>query len=286
MAAALFAARAGARLAPAAGAALPAARWEPSNARGMASLSDVKQRMKSVANIVKITKAMKMVAAARLRSAQTNVIESRGMREGMHRMMGDLPSGEGVETLVSVPMTSDRGLCGGINSNINKYTKQISGLNEAEKTSYVDGTKGAPGFSFSSLVAEEILEQDADAARVVYNRFKSAITFEPTLATVQGAKALEEGPFGTAIEAYEIEGPAKSEVLADLSEFNLAVTVHNGFLENSCSEQASRVQAMENSSKNGGEMLDALTLLYNRPRQAAITTELTEIISGAAAIEG
>lgn len=269
----------------------------------------MKQRMKSVANIVKITKAMKMVAAARLRSAQTNVIESRGMREGMHRMMGDLPSGEGVETLVSVPMTSDRGLCGGINSNINKYTKQIGGLNEAEKTSYVvvgekgraglvrelgdsfaasyvDGTKGAPGFSFSSQVAEEILEQDADAARVVYNRFKSAITFEPTLATVQGAKALEEGPFGTAIEAYEIEGPAKSEVLADLSEFNLAVTVHNGFLENSCSEQASRVQAMENSSKNGGEMLDALTLLYNRTRQAAITTELTEIISGAAAIEG
>merc|ERR1719321_447983 len=143
MAAALFAARAGARLAPAAGAALPAARWEPSNARGMASLSDVKQRMKSVANIVKITKAMKMVAAARLRSAQTNVIESRGMREGMHRMMGDLPSGEGVETLVSVPMTSDRGLCGGINSNINKYTKQIGGLNEAEKTSYVVvGEKG------------------------------------------------------------------------------------------------------------------------------------------------
>ena len=128
--------------------------------------------MKSVSNIQKITKAMKMVAAARLRSAQTNVMQSRGMREGMHRMMGDLPSGEGVETLVSVPVTSDRGLCGGINSNINKYTKQIGGLNEAEKTSYVvvgekgraglvrelgdsfaasyvDGTKGAPGFSFS-----------------------------------------------------------------------------------------------------------------------------------------
>ena len=147
----------------------------------------MKQRMKSVANIVKITKAMKMVAAARLRNAQTNVIQSRGMREGMHRMMGDLPSGEGVETLVSVPVTSDRGLCGGINSTVNKYTRQIDGLNEAEKTSYVvvgekgraglsrdlggsfvasyvDGTKGAPGFSFSSQVAEEILEQDADAA--------------------------------------------------------------------------------------------------------------------------
>merc|ERR1719321_523691 len=248
MAAALFAARAGARLAPAAGAALPAARWEPSNARGMASLSDVKQRMKSVANIVKITKAMKMVAAARLRNAQTNVIESRGMREGLYRMMGDLPSGEGVEMLVSVPVTSDRGLCGGINSNINKYTRQIGNLNDNEKTSYVvvgekgraglsrdlggsfaasfvDGTKGAPGFTFSSEVAEKILAQDADAARVVYNRFKSAITFQPTLATVQGAKALEEGPFGSTIEAYEIEGPAKSEILADLSAITFQPTL-------------------------------------------------------------
>ena len=210
--------------------------------------------MKSVANIVKITKAMKMVAAARLRNAQTNVMESRGMREGLHRMMGDLPTGEGVETLVSVPVTSDRGLCGGINSNINKYTRQIGNLNDNEKTSYVvvgekgraglsrdlsdsfaasfvDGTKGAPGFTFSSEVAEKILEQDADAARVVYNRFKSAISYEPTLATVQGAKALEEGPFGSTIEAYEIEGPAKSEILADLSEFGggrLATSPING----------------------------------------------------------
>eukprot|EP00211_Chloroparvula_japonica_P008118 CAMPEP_0119131060 /NCGR_PEP_ID=MMETSP1310-20130426/9350_1 /TAXON_ID=464262 /ORGANISM="Genus nov. species nov., Strain RCC2339" /LENGTH=311 /DNA_ID=CAMNT_0007121613 /DNA_START=14 /DNA_END=949 /DNA_ORIENTATION=- len=274
-----------------------------------ASLQTVKQRMRSVANIMKITKAMKMVAAARMRGAQTRVEKSRGMREAVFRMVGDSPAAEGVEKVVTVPVSSDRGLCGGINSAVNKYVKTLNELNEGESSSmvvvgeksrsglqntlgtqfshsFVDGTKSAGGFSLASTICEDILQQEHDAVRVVYNRFKSAISFEPTLATSLAPATLETSGFSQESDKYEVEGPDRSELLTDLSEFSLAVTFHNGFLENSCSEQASRVQAMENSSKNASEMLEKLTLMYNRTRQAAITTELIEIISGAAALEG
>ena len=272
-----------------------------------ASLQDVALRMKSVANIGKITKAMKMVAAARLRGAQTRVEKSRGIREAMFKMVGDSPAPEGVEKVVTVPITSDKGLCGGINSAVNKYTKIIKGMDGegpvvivGEKAragllkdlgpefaySVVDGTKTADGFSIATSICEEILKNDHDAVRLVYNRFKSAITYEPTVATCLGPAAMESSGFSEVGDKYEVEGPDRSELLGDLSEFSLAVNFHSAFAENSCSEQASRVQAMENSSKNAGEMLDKLTLQFNRTRQAAITTELIEIISGAAALEG
>ena len=222
-------------------------------------------------------------------------------------MVGDSPAPEGVEKVVTVPITSDKGLCGGINSAVNKYTKIIKGMDGegpvvvvGEKAraallkdlgseftySVVDGTKSAGGFSIATSICEEILKNDHDAVRLIYNRFKSAITFEPTVSTCLGPAAMESSGFSEVGDKYEVEGPDRSELLGDLSEFSLAVNFHSAFAENSCSEQASRVQAMENSSKNAGEMLDKLTLQFNRTRQAAITTELIEIISGAAALEG
>merc|ERR1711959_523093 len=121
-------------------------------------------------------------------------------------------------------------------------------------------------FATAAAIAEDIMKTDYGASRVVFNRFKSAIAFQPTVATVLSPETIESS--------------------TDLQEFNLASTIYWGMLENGCSEQASRVQAMENSSKNAEEMLAALTIKYNKTRQASITTELIEIISGAVALEG
>ena len=127
-------------------------------------------------------------------------------------------------------------------------------------------------------------------SQILFNRFNSVLSSSPTLATVQSPAALERalaaGEAGIAIEQYEIEEENREEVLQDLSEFQLAAIVYNGFLENACSEMGARMNAMENSTNNASDMLGRLTLTYNRGRQAKITTELIEIISGASALEG
>jgi F-type H+-transporting ATPase subunit gamma len=266
--------------------------------------------MKSVQNIQKITKAMKMVAASKMRVAQLDTENSRGIVMPFYRLLGDLPGAE-VEKNVTVPITSDKGLCGGINSTVAKISRGVLKATDGEgKTSglVVFGEKGRAQlvrdrkdkiietiadigkvkitFSQVSLLAEDILKTEFDATRIIFNRFKSAISFLPTMATVLSPDTLEkEAEAGSAVDAYEIEGPDRAELLQDLAEFQLAATLYNGLLENNCSEQASRMAAMENSTKNASEMLGKLTLFYNRARQATITTELIEIISGAAALE-
>ena len=209
-----------------------------------------------------------------------------------------------------VPITSDKGLCGGINTSVVKYTKIVEGVAEdmgsagslfvvgekgraqlargatAAKLAHcvVDTSKSKDGISFAmaSMVADTMLRGGYDKLQVIYNRFQSVISFKPTVATLLSPAALEaaadEG--GLAIDTYEVEGPDRSEFLLDLSEFQLAATLYNAMLENSTSELGSRMQSMENSTKNAQEMLAKLTLYYNRTRQAAITTELIEIISG------
>jgi len=271
--------------------------------------------MKSVGNIAKITKAMKMVAASRLRGVQTRMEQSRGLPLPMVKMLGDTPGATTANTTI-VPITSDKGLCGGINTSVVKYTKIVEGVAEdmgsagslfvvgekgraqlargatAAKLAHcvVDTSKSKDGISFAmaSMVADTLLRGGYDKLQVIYNRFQSVISFKPTVATLLSPAALEaaadEG--GLAIDTYEVEGPDRSEFLLDLSEFQLAATLYNAMLENSTSELGSRMQSMENSTKNAQEMLAKLTLYYNRTRQAAITTELIEIISGAAALEG
>lgn len=280
-----------------------------------ASRQILQQRMKSVGNIAKITAAMKMVAASRLRTATVRAQESRGMWQPMVKLLGDAPDTD-VPKNVIVPVTSDRGLCGGINSGIARCTLStynvLSVLGESENktvslavigekgrtqmrkalgSSYekiiVDTTKIPLTFNAAGLIADSLLKTEFDAARIIYNKFKSAISFQPTVATVLSAEVYEKRCEATGcVDEYEMEGEDRSALLVDMAEFQLTAVLYNGMLENSASELGSRMSAMDSSTKNANEMLSKLTLTYNRSRQAAITTELIEIISGAAALEG
>lgn len=151
---------------------------------------------------------------------------------------------------------------------------------------FLEATKLAPSYSLAVSLAEKVLETNFDKCHLVFNRFNSAISFKPAISTVCSAptleKAAEEGQLN--IDQYEIEGPERDELLQNLSEFQLGLLLHNNILESSTSEVASRMQAMENSSKSANEMLDKLSLTYNRTRQAQITNELIEVTSGAAAV--
>jgi F-type H+-transporting ATPase subunit gamma len=268
--------------------------------------------MRSVTNIQKITSAMKMVAASKMRVAQAATENSRGLVRPLIRLLGDTPCAD-VERNLTVAVTSDKGLCGGINSAVTKYSRATVGAvatGDGKIAEYVvigekgraqlvrteaasiaatvaDVAKVRTTFGVAAAVADILLKTEYDAARIVFNRFVSAISFKPTVATVLSPAALEKAAeAGGELDAYEVEGPDRAEMLQDLAEFSLASVLYNALLENNCSEQAARMSAMENSTKNAKEILGALTLSYNRSRQAAITTELTEIISGAAALEG
>mmetsp|Transcript_10801 Transcript_10801/g.35687 ORF Transcript_10801/g.35687 Transcript_10801/m.35687 type:complete len:311 (+) Transcript_10801:70-1002(+) len=280
--------------------------FTPSGTRSV-SLQIVQQRMKSVGNIQKITAAMKMVAASRLKGAQTRMEKSRGLVVPLIRMLGDLP-GIVTDTTMVVPVSSDKGLCGGINTTVVKYSKVVAGLEPkttmtivGEKAraqlgkgnsdkvngTIVDLSKIPMTFATASMVADTILAEGAQKHQIVFNKFQSVISFRPTVATVYSSdeyeKAAEAGQIK--FDEYEMEGPERSEFLLDLAEFNMGVVMYNALLENSTSELGSRMQSMENSTKNAKDMLGKLTLLYNRTRQASITTELIEIISGASALE-
>ncbi|KAG9153216.1 hypothetical protein Leryth_021244 [Lithospermum erythrorhizon] len=276
----------------------------------------VRNRMKSVKNIQKITKAMKMVAASKLRAIQTKAENSRGLWQPFTALLGDTPSVD-VKKNVIVTVSADKGLCGGINSTSVKVSKALyrltSGpekenkyviLGEKAKAQLVRDSKKDIVLSLTelqknplnytqvSVLADEILKNvEFDALRIVYNKFQSVVSFVPTTATVLAPEIVERecesgGKLGE-LDSYEIEGgDSKSEILQNLSEFQFSCVLFNAVLENACSEQGARMSAMDSSSRNAGEMLDRLTLTYNRTRQASITTELTEIISGASALEG
>ena len=152
----------------------------------------------------------------------------------------------------------------------------------------LDVTKIPLTFATASMVTDVILGQDAPKNQIIYNRFQSVISFKPTVATVLSVEEYEKASDKgfNKFDEYELEGPGRSELLLDLAEFKMGAVLYNAFLENSTSELGSRMQSMENSTKNAKDMLGKLTLLYNRTRQASITTELIEIISGASALEG
>ncbi|XP_044477177.1 ATP synthase subunit gamma, mitochondrial [Mangifera indica] len=276
----------------------------------------VRNRMKSVRNIQKITKAMKMVAASKLRSIQTRAENSRGLWQPFTALLGDTPSID-VKKNVIVTISSDKGLCGGINSTSVKISKAVQKLTSGpeKETKFVilgekakaqlvrdskkdieiiitELQKNPLNYSQVSVLADDILKNvEFDALRIVFNKFQSVVSFLPTVATVLSPEVVEResesgGKIGD-LDAYEIEGgETKGEILQNLAEFQFSCVMFNAVLENACSEQGARMSAMDNSSRNAGEMLDRLTLTYNRTRQASITTELIEIISGASALEG
>uniref|UniRef100_A0A7S3FJ70 ATP synthase subunit gamma n=1 Tax=Prasinoderma singulare TaxID=676789 RepID=A0A7S3FJ70_9VIRI len=280
----------------------------PFGARGNAGqLNIVKQRMKSVRNVEKITKAMKMVAASKLRQAETKMALSRGIWMPFYRLFGNPVDAE-AENVLLVPFTSDKGLCGGVNSTIVKYSRALMELQSESKSSMVvigekgkaqlerkegdkinsfigDMAKVTITFPQVSMIADKVLEEGKfDKTHVLFNHFKSIISNKPTIATV-GSPELIAKEKQEELNLYEFE-EGFEENMQDLVELQLATTMWNAALENSTSENGARMNAMDSSSKNASEMLEKLTLIFNRGRQASITTELIEIISGATALEG
>jgi len=298
----------------------------------MANLKELKTRISSVKSTQKITSAMKMVAASRLKRAQEAAEAARPYAERMERMMtslldnpgslegaGKLLSGTGSDdTHLIVVVTSDRGLCGGFNANISRETRNrllaLTGENknakilcigrkgrEQLKTEFknaiVDTYEGIgkAGVQFEEAqgVAVKIIEMfeagEFDVCTIIYNKFISAITQEVTLRQIIPVQlADEDDEAETAVETgpsaiYEFE-PSEEEILAKLLPSNLNVQVFRALLESSASEHGARMSAMDNATRNAGEMIDDLSITYNRTRQAKITSELIEIISGAEAL--
>ena len=289
----------------------------------MPSLDDLRKRISSVKSTQKITKAMKMVAAAKLRKAQEMAEKGRPYSDKMDLIIQNLskaindPSnapkllvGTGEDkTHLCVVMTADRGLCGGFNTNICKLAKKY--FDEAIKSSknlkiITVGTKGLDQLKrdysqyiikrinlkdkkkLSFLDAEEIGKQivelfknnEFDKCFIFYNKFKNVISQIPQQQQVIPAKVENKNKEDEEVSSYEFE-PDEDEILDDLLPKNISTQIFKAFLENSASEQGSRMTAMDNATRNAGDLVDKLTINYNRSRQAAITKELIEIISGA-----
>jgi F-type H+-transporting ATPase subunit gamma len=288
----------------------------------MASLDDLKKRIVSVKSTQKITKAMKMVAAAKLKRAQENAEKGRPYSEKMNNIILNLSSGisdkENAPKLLSgtgddkvhlcVVLTSDRGLCGGFNTNIIKKAKAYFEKILNEKKTLKIITVGSKGYDqlkrvFEENIIERISFKDSkninyldaekvgkiiidnfertefDVCTIFYNKFKNVITQIPQVQQIIPLKASEvEG--NSSEDNYEFE-PEEDEILSNLLPKNISTQIFKAMLENSASEQGSRMSAMDNATRNAGEMVDKLTIEYNRSRQAAITKELIEIISGA-----
>ena len=289
----------------------------------MPSLDDLKKRISSVKSTQKITKAMKMVAAAKLRRAQENAEKGRPYSEKMNNIILNLSGGisdkesapklligTGEEKIhLCIVMTSDRGLCGGFNSNIIKkaksYFKKILDDNKTLKIITV-GSKGydqlkrtykdyiIEKISFKEskninyfdadkvgkIIIDRFKEKEFDVCAIFYNQFKNVITQIPQEQQIIPLKASEEKKDSSFEDNYEFE-PEEDEILSNLLPKNISTQIFKAMLENSASEQGSRMTAMDNATRNAGEMVDKLTIQYNRSRQAAITKELIEIISGA-----
>ena len=292
----------------------------------MPSLKDLRNRIASVKATRKITKAMQMVAAAKLRRAQEAAIAARPYSDRMANVLGNLSSamearadappllsGTGRDDVhLLVVCTAERGLCGAFNSSIAKLAREHADRLMAQgKTVKIlcVGKKGSDilkrnygrlvidvvdlrqarilGFSHAQMIAVKILklfdDRQFDICTILYSEFRSVITQKPTAMQLipAVASAGKTPDLGGAI--YDAE-PDEGEILADLLPRNIGVQVFRALLENAASEQGARMSAMDNATRNAGDMIDKLTLRYNRQRQAQITKELIEIISGAEAL--
>lgn len=295
----------------------------------MPSLKDLRNRIGSVRQTRKITSAMKLVAASKLRRAQEHALAARPFAERMAAMLAnlaravqDLPeapkllAGTGKEEVhLLVVATADRGLCGGFNSSIvraaRRRIRELRGQGRTVKivcigrkgrdmlrreygdliVDFVDGVAGKRRIEYAdaAAIAERLVERfeagEFDTCSIVYNRFKSVLVQQTTeqqlIPVVPPQTAGQES--GEVRPVYEFE-PEESVILADLLPRNLAVQIYGALLENAAGEQGARMTAMDNATRNAGEMIERLTLNYNRTRQAMITKELMEIISGAEAL--
>jgi len=270
-------------------------------ARNGGNLKEIRRRIKSVGSIQKITKTMKMIASSRLREAQNRMESSRPFSRTSQDVTAPAP--EGGKTII-LPICTDKGLCGGLNSSVVKTVKTLS--NDDNSSIVVFGDKGnaqlargygnrihfsaggaskrALNWHTAAVIADRVLEKDYDKITVVFNQFVSALANETVSKNLAGPAPLAEST--EALTEYEFEEEDRLTHVRDLLEFQLSSLLYQASTENSAAELGSRMSAMDNATKNAGEMIKKLNITYNRARQAAITTELTEIISGAAAVEG
>ena len=289
----------------------------------MPSLDDLKKRIKSVKSTQKITKAMKMVAAAKLRKAQESAENGRPYSQKMQNIILNLTKsisdpenapkllvGTGKDNIyLCVVLTADRGLCGGFNTNICRLAKNNFKklLNEGKEIKIITvGSKGLDqikreygqyiikkisfkdkkqiSFKEAQIVGKEIIDlfkkNEFDKCIIFFNNFKNVITQIPQAQQLIPAEKPQLDEKEGEKLLYEFE-PDEDEILDDLLPKNISTQVFKAFLENAASEQGSRMTAMDNATRNAGDLVDKLTINYNRSRQASITKELIEIISGA-----
>ena len=289
----------------------------------MPSLKDLKNRISSVKSTQKITSAMKMVAAAKLRRAQDQALASRPYTSLMDKIVSKISSkasGTSIDLLTGKPenktqllvvFSADRGLCGGFNGSITRSVKKE--INDLQKNNVnvkllmvgkksadslnreygnlfidkIEGKSAKPNYADAEVLATKIIDLfengDFGVCRVIYNKFVSAIAQEVTFKSLIPTEIQinEEDKDNASIYDFE---PSEEEILTDLLPRNLATQLFSSQIESTASELAARMTAMDNATRNAGEMIDKLTLQYNRTRQAVITSELIEIISGAEAL--
>ncbi len=286
----------------------------------MPSLKSIKKRITSVKNTRQITKAMKMVSAAKLRRAQENVTAARPYAGKIAEVLGKLAANQEADShpllapresdkVLLIVVTSDRGLCGGFNANICKAAERFVRENKADYSEISLMTVGRKGHEFlknrqkvaknysnifgslnyqtAALLAQEVIQgylaEEYDKVFILFNAFKSVMTQEITLQQLLPVAAPAQAEEAPAQYIYE---PSQGELLDELLPKNIEVQVFKALLESLASEHGARMTAMDSASKNASEMIGKLTLIYNRARQAAITKELMEIISGAESIKG
>jgi len=272
----------------------------------MATLKEIEMRLKGTRNIKKITTSMKMVSAAKYAQAERRLKPARAYGGGCVDVY-DKTGAEGPEDVskqLIIAISSDRGLCGGIHSGINKAIKTFMANTPANvetkmflvgdkctsviKKAVPDNIEGQvkeygrkpPTFDDASAVANMVLECgfEFDKGILLYNKFKSVVSY-----SLSEQPLFRDAHFA-ASKGIDVYDSIDADVLQSCAEFQLASIIYFAMKENACSEQSARMTAMDNASKNAGEMIDKLQITYNRTRQAVITKELIEIISGAAAV--
>jgi len=277
-------------------------RAAPTSTANFATLREIEGRLKSIKNIKKITNTMKIVASTRLTRAQKAMADSRIYGKTSNTVFENAETKplDGKKTLLVVA-SSDKGLCGGIHSGLSKATRRMLAENSnydvvvlGEKAkaqlgrssaqnialSFSNVCKDIPTFADAQAIADQIalLPTDYASVKILYNRFINAQSYEPTIIEAYSEEAITNSPN---ITAFEID----DEVLANLREYALANSLFWAMSEGHACEISARRNAMENASKNAGDMISKFQILYNRQRQAAITGELVEIITGATASE-
>ncbi|KAG8237421.1 hypothetical protein J437_LFUL017269 [Ladona fulva] len=273
--------------------------------RGMATLKAISMRLKSVKNIQKITQSMKMVSAAKYSRAERELKMARPIGEGAQSFYEKAevtpPETEKPQKLI-VAISSDRGLCGAIHSSVGRIIKADLAENKENTKVVCVGDKSRailqslygknflfccneigrkpPTFQDAAKLTNEILKSGYEftSGKIIYNRFKTVVSYNTTELPLFSLTAVNAAPKLSVYDSLD------SEVVQSYLEFSIASLLFYAMKESACSEQSSRMTAMDNASKNAGEMIDKLTLTFNRTRQAVITRELIEIISGASAL--